>query len=336
MAKKTETKAPKTTKPVGKPKLGVPKGSPPARKPAAKKPSPAVKDKKPPAEPPLLKADHRMTEKKLATLRRKPDLPVKFLLRYPLSFFLDAEDNLAQIEEDVALRACPPGYVASDMELFPEDCNAKKKEIDLLVVTVIEKAPPPEAEPAPNDVPHGSGYGGVPTGEEHRAAEFRDTSAEEGKEAGEQASKYAADSLAKQKAGESKAEYVPVAATVHSDDKEVDAKFDASPWFEQATEDNILDLARDQYKHEASSDVIAEFMADRDPKVKDVMNYVAERNVRLREAGDEAEGFGCVVDEDQALEWVEKNRPYLLPKLAEIKEGLEAEAAEARKPEPVA
>lgn len=322
---KTKTKskpaATKTAKPVGKPKLGVPKGSPPARKPAAKTPSPAAKDKKPPAEPPLLKTGHDMTEKKLAALRGKKPT-VKFLLRYPLSFFLDAEDNLAAIEDDVAARACPRGYVASDMELFPYDTNEKKKEIDLLVVARIEKAPPPEVEPVP-EPDTSNDPAGTPVISDRPSPEPVDLNAD-------------VTARARDKATESKAEYVPVAATVHSDDKEVDAKFDASPWFEQATEDNILDLARDQYKHEASSDVIAEFMTDRDPKVKDVMNYVAERNVRLREVGDEAEGFGCVVDEDQALEWVEKNRPYLLPKLAEIKEGLEAEAAEDRKHEPVA
>jgi hypothetical protein len=277
-----------------------------------------VKEKKKPIVPPVLKDGHQMTEKKLAGMRRK-DKSIEFLLRYPLDFFMQNSDCEDAVDDDVKARACPPGYIAFETDLTPYAVNERKREIDLRVVTWVEKAPeePAEAEPAPPAGLTGSsgGFDDRPPGE------FRDTSAEEAADASRQASEYAAGELERKKAGEEKAEYVPVKATVHSDDREATATFDAAPWFEQATEDDILNLAREEYKYEATSDRVAEFMAARLGEVKEVMDYVGERNTRLKADGKEEEGFGCAVTEDDVLEWVEANRPYLLPKLAEIKEG---------------
>lgn len=314
MAKKTETKS---TKPAAKPA-----GKKPAAKPAAKPaPKATVGGKKVPIDPPVLKAGHQMTKKKLAGMQRK-DKSIEFLLRYPLDFFMQNVDCEGAVDDDIKARACPPGYIAFETDLTPYAANQKKREIDLRVVTWVEKAPEePVAEPQPP----------TPEPEKPEPREFRDTSVAEAAEASEQASNSAAGLPERQKAEETKAEYVPVKATVHSDDKEATATFDAAPWFEQATEDQLLDLAREEYKYDATSDAVAEFMAARLGEVKEVMDYVAERNAKLKADGKEEEGFGCAVTEDDVLEWVEANRPYLLPKLAEIKEGKD-EPEEAASP----
>lgn len=284
----------------------------PAAKPAAKTNKAVVA--KPAAKPPLkeLRPGSNMTLKKLKTITDKKGFS-HFLLRYPFSFFLETEDCLSAIAADIARMACPLGYRDEHTQLRPfAILSTKTKDLLVAVETKIVPIPyePPTTLPEPE--PYMPPDNSVPvTGGDIVLDDYDRTP----------------DADRAPKAAETKSEldeFEPVAAEVHSDDREAKATFDAQEWFKQASDDDILNLAREDYQFEATSDAVAEFMAAKDEKVKEVMEYVATRNDTLKSQNREQEGFGCSVDEAQAIDWVEKFRPHLLDKLAKIKDGEDA------------
>lgn len=103
-----------------------------------------------------------------------------------------------------------------------------------------------------------------------------------------------------------------VYAECHSDDWKFQAVFDASLWFSQALDKEILDLAKCGWRGDQPADAVAQFMSDYDRDVADLFKYV--------EAVD-GMGFECVVDAVEAIRWLEKNKPELHKKILEIEEG---------------
>lgn len=113
--------------------------------------------------------------------------------------------------------------------------------------------------------------------------------------------------------------YIPVAAEIYSDDRTERAIFDAQQWFAQATDEKILGLATEGYENDVISDEVALFFSGKDEKVTAVLEYVDSLK-KLPNKKDVA-GFGCRVDQQQAIDWVENLRPHLMDKLAAINDG---------------
>ena len=99
-----------------------------------------------------------------------------------------------------------------------------------------------------------------------------------------------------------------IKAECHSDDRCVEVDFDATPWFDQASDEQILDLIKCEWGYDYPADDIAIFMADKNPEVKSMFDYI---NIRGKI---ETIGFECSVDEAMATLWLKLHRPGLLLK----------------------
>ncbi len=104
-----------------------------------------------------------------------------------------------------------------------------------------------------------------------------------------------------------------IEAKVTDDDAVVEIPFDASPWFEQATDDEILKASSVDFCGGYECDVIADYMRDKDEEVGKFFNYLEALNEI------QASGFFCTIDELSAIEWLKSNRPHLAKQL-EVKE----------------
>lgn len=294
------------------------------KKPATKKPSKPAKAVKPVKEKPValkvLKTDGPvMTEKKLK--KHTANGVTSFLLSFKLADLLNCDDKATTLVTAEATKAAVPvGYYIKDYGVKPFAIG-KNGKIELLIdATIVPIAKlaastdePKAEDTTPIEVPHGSGYGGVPTGEEHRAAGEA-----------EPADANADDTVLAASTPEYKFE--PVMAELVSDDHVQRVSFDCQDWFKQATDEDILELAREGYAHDFTSDRLAEFFKETNAEVKTVFDYLDT----LKDVPEKKDvnGFGCTVNEDQAVSWVDANRPQLLDQLAKIKDGEEAEKPE--------
>lgn len=93
-----------------------------------------------------------------------------------------------------------------------------------------------------------------------------------------------------------------IRAEVHSDDYRKKATFDASKWFEEASDEEILALAACDFGGDYPADAVAEWFSDSNPNVSSVLDWAADH--------DEC-GFECHVDESQAMAWLKKHRRAL-------------------------
>jgi len=107
-----------------------------------------------------------------------------------------------------------------------------------------------------------------------------------------------------------------VVATAHSDDQRVDVVFDAADWFSHASDDDIVDLADNDWGHCGTADDVAQHFEETTTKA--LFDYLA---VAPKMADGDPVGFECDVDRDQALAWIARfllpTRPTLLARLAE-------------------
>lgn len=93
----------------------------------------------------------------------------------------------------------------------------------------------------------------------------------------------------------------------HSDDRRITVDFDATPWFEQSTDDQITDLAGCNFCCDYPADEVAIWMSDRNPQVAKMFLYIEAATTKRH-----SEGFECHVDEKSATAWVKTHRPYLI------------------------
>lgn len=98
-------------------------------------------------------------------------------------------------------------------------------------------------------------------------------------------------------------------AETHSDDREFEIRFDAAPWFEQASDEEIIALAEIDWRGDEAADVIALFMEDRDERIADMFQYLRSTSVRNRR---NPPGFEVSIHVKLAVRWIAKNRPHLL------------------------
>jgi hypothetical protein len=276
-----------------------------------------------PIELKVLKPDGKMTEKKL---KKHTALgTTSFLLSYKLTDLLGYEGQaLTKVSTDVIAAAVPSGFYLKSFEVKPFAIG-KQGKLELLIDAKIvpHEIPPPPAEPmtATGEEPS------TPVADAELPLELpTDTSEPAEIPATEPCSMPEGNDddtvLVNEK------EYVPspVHAELVSDDHVQKAEFDCQDWFKQATDEDILELAREGYSHDFTSDNVAQFFNDKNDEVKQVFTYLDSiKNVPSKK---DVQGFGCTVDEDQAINWVEHNRPHLMEKLAVIKDGEEAKCDE--------
>lgn len=98
-----------------------------------------------------------------------------------------------------------------------------------------------------------------------------------------------------------------VSANCYSDDRVIEVEtFDATPWFEQASDEEILALRRCGFGGDDAADRVAEYAATYDREVQAMFDH----NATLPETI-EARGFECYVDRNEAEAWIEAFRPSL-------------------------
>jgi len=100
-----------------------------------------------------------------------------------------------------------------------------------------------------------------------------------------------------------------ISAECHSDDRVVEVEFDATRWFQEASVDDILDLARCGWRGDIPSDQVAIKMADVNEEIAEMFEYVHIVGKRT------TMGFECSVNEDDAMSWLADNRPDVLNKM---------------------
>jgi len=113
-----------------------------------------------------------------------------------------------------------------------------------------------------------------------------------------------------------------IRAEVHPDDHAREIHFDATPWFEAASVEEIIELsaskatyipdewrgnATDVWGQDLAGDAVAVFMTDHDEDVKGVFTYI-----EWARGSNNYMGFECYVHADDARKWLEAERPHLL------------------------
>jgi len=96
--------------------------------------------------------------------------------------------------------------------------------------------------------------------------------------------------------------------TVDNDTNGPVVEFDATPWFEQASDRGIEWLRDEEYCAGEASDEVAEFCADKDATVEKFFEYVRFGQQFSRGSGF---GFSCRISVKEAEAWITDNRPSL-------------------------
>jgi hypothetical protein len=94
-----------------------------------------------------------------------------------------------------------------------------------------------------------------------------------------------------------------IPAEVHSDDYAAQAHFDALPWFQSATDEEIAALAAIGWRGDYAADHVSQDLPGENDEVRAVFDYVCTAR-RVRDIGHETS-----VDGAAALQWVKANRP---------------------------
>lgn len=100
-----------------------------------------------------------------------------------------------------------------------------------------------------------------------------------------------------------------IKAQVRDDEFRTSSKFDATSWFEQASDDEILDLAKIDWGGNQAADAVAEFYEGHHVGEPDTVDAVFKA-VNVLDTG-----YECYIDEADALRWVQENRPQLMDKI---------------------
>ena len=109
-----------------------------------------------------------------------------------------------------------------------------------------------------------------------------------------------------------------IIAEVHSDDRVFEVDFDATPWFRQASNDEIIALAEIGWGGDSEADEVAEFCEAGNNEITEMFSYLRRLSGRRNACGSE-----CHVDEDSAMDWIRTNRPELASKIEGTSEKFE-------------
>lgn len=99
-----------------------------------------------------------------------------------------------------------------------------------------------------------------------------------------------------------------VLATAHTDDQAIIVQFDATPFFESASDELIGDLINDGFAGGYGADAVAQELQGQHRDLERMFWYLETINQRNRETV----GYEVAVDADAAKQWLKLYKPYLL------------------------
>ncbi len=105
-----------------------------------------------------------------------------------------------------------------------------------------------------------------------------------------------------------------IRATCHTADNVVCLEFDATPWFGEADAPSIIDLAQREWASTAIADSL-----ERRPgyeRLHDLVEYAAKRLQPESLEDPSWNTFECIVDGQEAMAWLENNRPEVVTRIA--------------------
>ncbi len=105
-----------------------------------------------------------------------------------------------------------------------------------------------------------------------------------------------------------------IKANVHDDDERFSINFDATLWFEDASDGSIKELAKYDWGYDYTADAVAQYMVIHDDQVNNFFDYIEALAVL---SGASSAGFECYVNTEDAIVWIKANRPHLLEKIKE-------------------
>lgn len=100
-----------------------------------------------------------------------------------------------------------------------------------------------------------------------------------------------------------------IRAEVHDDEFRTSARFDATGWFTQATDDEIVALAKIDWRGDKEADEVAEFFEGHNVGTPETIDEVFKA-VNVLDTG-----YEVSIEPEDALRWVEKNRPHLMEQI---------------------
>jgi hypothetical protein len=103
-----------------------------------------------------------------------------------------------------------------------------------------------------------------------------------------------------------KTDITMISATLRSDDGAASITFDATPWFEQASDREIIDLANCGWGGDYAADDVSHFFSG--SITAQVFDYLDNHPARETNS---AIGHETHVDMDEAVEWIIENRPQV-------------------------
>jgi len=103
-----------------------------------------------------------------------------------------------------------------------------------------------------------------------------------------------------------------VSAIIHSDDRRIEASFQANRRFSQAANEEIKDLVGIGWGHDLEADRIAYFMEPLDVEVEKVLDYCRS----AKRLSSDLIGFEVLVDKAHAAAWLAVHRPGLWKEIA--------------------
>lgn len=96
-----------------------------------------------------------------------------------------------------------------------------------------------------------------------------------------------------------------IKSVLFSSDKKLEISFDATPWFEQASSDEIQELVLNKFGGCRKAIEVAEFMAVQNPRIADIFIYVHNKSKVDYVVAE------CYMNHEDALDWVYENHPEL-------------------------
>jgi len=101
-----------------------------------------------------------------------------------------------------------------------------------------------------------------------------------------------------------------IRAEVHSDDRAYEIDFDATHYFEKASDREILELAATDWGGDYPGDEVARFF-NLNPKIVAMFEYLEKHDM----------GFECHVNEKDAVKWLKEHRPKTFYKIEKLNAG---------------
>ena len=105
-----------------------------------------------------------------------------------------------------------------------------------------------------------------------------------------------------------------ISAIADTDDFAIILEFDATPFFEQASDEDLVALAECDWGHDYPADEVANFM--RDSGDKNFVKFFTYLDIKNEFRGDsDMTGFEVKVNRGEALDWLTTFRPGVLAQI---------------------